>query len=137
MNLPTLALSTTLLFTPYQYAQADARHDTIKEIQCLGEAIYSESRGESKKGQFAIGYAVINRSKRSSRSICKIKGVTRKIIPTKDKLHFKDIAISVLRSNKHNPIANADSWNTSKKPAHRGKITAIISHHVFYVMNDL
>ena len=137
MNLPTLLISTALLFTPYQYAQAEARHDTIKEIQCLSAVIYAEARGESKKGQLAIGYASINRAKRSSRSICKIKGVTRKTIPEKDKVRFKDITITALRSNKHNPIANADSWNTSKKPAHRGKVTAIISHHVFYVMNNL
>ena len=137
MNLPVIALSVTLLLTSIHSTHAGAHYSTLKEIQCLSMVIYSESRGESKKGQLAIAYASINRAKRSSRSTCKIKGVTRKSIPAKDKLYFKDIAITALRSNKHNPIANADSWNTSKKPAHRGKVTAIISHHVFYVMNDL
>ena len=136
MNLPTLALSATLILIPAHSAYAERHHATNKEIQCLSSIIYSEARGEPEIGKLAVAHASINRAKRSERSTCKIKGVTRKHIPLKLQPYFKTLAVKSF-SSKHKLIGKADSWNTSKKPAHRGKVTAIISHHVFYVMNNL
>jgi spore germination cell wall hydrolase CwlJ-like protein len=136
MNLPVIALSATLLLSSIHSAHAGAHHSTLKEIQCLSAIMYSEARGEPELGKLAIAHASINRAKRSARSTCKIHGVTRRSIPTVDKPYFKTLAAKALFS-KRNPIGKADSWNTSRKPAHKGKVTAIIGAHVFYVMNDL
>jgi hypothetical protein len=135
MNLPTLVLSTTLIFTPYQYAQAEARHDTIKEIQCLSSVIFAEARGEPKTGQLAVAHASINRSKRSDRSICKIKGVTRKPPTLKLQPYFKQIAKTAMST--HSNVGKADSWNTGKKPHSRGDKVKVIARHVYYVMSSL
>jgi hypothetical protein len=136
MNLPVLALSATLILTPIHSAHAGAHYSTLKEIKCLSMIIYSEASGEPELGKLAIAYASINRAKRSERSTCKIKGVTRRSPPTALQPYFKTLAAKALFS-KHKVIGLADSWNTSRKPAHKGKVTAIISHHVFYVMNHL
>jgi hypothetical protein len=136
MNLPVIALSATLLLSSIQSAYAGAHYSTLKEIQCLSAIMYSEASGEPELGKLAIAYASINRAKRSSRSTCKIKGVTRRHPPTALQPYFKTLAAKALFS-KHKVIGLADSWNTSRKPAHRGKVTAIISHHVFYVMSSL
>ena len=43
---------------------ATARSTTSdKELKCLAQAIYFEARGESKKGQLAVGRVVLNRVK--------------------------------------------------------------------------
>jgi hypothetical protein len=135
MNLPTLVLSTTLLFIPYQSAQAEARHNTIKELQCLSAIIYSEARGEPEIGMVAVAHASINRSKRSDRSICKIKGVTRKTPTLKLQQYFKQIAKTAMST--HSTIGKADSWNTGKKPHSRGDKVKVIARHVYYVMSSL
>ena len=136
MNLPVLALSVSLILTSTHSAHAGAHYNTKKEIKCLSAIIYSEARGEPELGKLAVAHASINRAKRSERSTCKIRGVTRKPIPVDLQPYFKTLAAKALFS-KRKPIGLADSWNTSRKPAHRGKVTAIISHHVFYVMNAL
>jgi hypothetical protein len=133
MNLPILAI---LILSSSHSAHAGGHYNTKKEIRCLSAVIYSEARGEPELGKLAIAYASINRAKRSSRSICKIKGVTRRSPPTVLKPYFKILATKALRT-KHSPIGLADSWNQGKKPTYKGKVTAIISHHVFYVMTDL
>ena len=137
MNLPAIALSATLLFAPYQYAQAqaEARHNTINELQCLSAIIYSEARGEPETGQLAVAHASINRSKRLASSICKIKGVTRKPPTLKFQLYFKQIAKTAMST--HSTVGKADSWNTGKKPHSRGDKVKVIQSHVFYIMSSL
>ena len=107
MNLPIIVL---LILSSSYSAHAGAHYNTKKEIRCLSAIMYSEARGESKKGQLAIAYASINRAKRSSRSICKIHGVTRRSPPTALKPYFKTLAAKALRT-KYKPIGLADSWN--------------------------
>ena len=136
MNLPVIALSATLLLSSIHSTHAGAHYSTLKEIQCLSMVIYSEARGESKKGQLAIAHASINRAKRSSRSTCKIKGVTRRSPPTALQPYFKTLAAKALFS-KHKVIGLADSWNTGTRPHSRGKKVKVIARHVFYVMASL
>ncbi len=136
MNLPTIALSATLILSSIHSAHAGAHYSTLKEIKCLSMIIYSEASGEPELGKLAIAYASINRAKRSERSTCKIKGVTRRSPPTALQPYFKTLAAKALFS-KRNPIAKADSWNTGKKPHSRGKKVKVIAKHVFYVMSSL
>jgi spore germination cell wall hydrolase CwlJ-like protein len=136
MNLPTLALSATLILIPTHSAYAERHHASNKEIQCLSSIIYAEARGEPEIGKLAVAHASINRAKRSERSTCKIKGVTRKSVPLKLQPYFKTLAAKSL-SSKHKLIGVADSWNTGKKPHSRGKKVKVIGQHVFYVMSSL
>lgn len=136
MHLPTLALSAVLILSPTHSAHADRHYNTKQEIQCLSSIIYAEARGEPEIGKLAVAHASINRAKRSDRSTCKIKGVTRKHIPLKLQPYFKTLAAKSL-SSKHKLIGVADSWNTGKKPHSRGKKVKVIGEHVFYIMSSL
>jgi spore germination cell wall hydrolase CwlJ-like protein len=136
MNLPVLALSATLILTPIQSAHAGAHYSTLKEIKCLSAIMYSEARGEPELGKLAIAHASINRAKRSERSTCKIRGVTRQRPPTALQPYFKTLAAKALFS-KHKPIGLADSWNTGFRPHSRGKKVKVIGAHIFYVVSSL
>jgi hypothetical protein len=136
MNLPVIALSATLILTSIHSAHAGAHYNVKKEIQCLSAIIYSEASGEPELGKLAVAHASINRAKRSSRSTCKIKGVTRRSPPTALQPYFKTLAAKALFS-KHKVIGLADSWNTGKTPHSRGKKIKVIARHVFYVMASL
>ncbi len=136
MNLPTIALSATLILSSIQSAQAGAHYSVKKEIQCLSAIIFSEASGEPELGKLAVAHASINRAKRSSRSTCKIKGVTRRQPPTALQPYFKTLAAKALFS-KHKVIGLADSWNTGSRPHSKGKKVKIIGAHIFYTMLDL
>ena len=136
MNLPVIALFATLILTSIHSAHAGGHYSTLKEIQCLSAIMYSEASGEPELGKLAIAHASINRAKRSSRSTCKIKGVTRRSPPTALQPYFKTLAAKALFS-KHNPIAKADSWNTGSRPHSQGKKVKVIGAHVFYIMSSL
>lgn len=110
-------------------------HATSDKTQCLARIIYSEARGESKEGQLAIGYASINRAKRSNKHLCKIQGVTAHEPSEKLKPFFYQLAR--LSLNSHSTIGTADSWNVSKIPHDRGKKVKKIGAHVFYIMSKL
>ena len=136
MNLPVIALSAALLLSSIHSAHAGAHYTIKKEIQCLSAIMYSEASGEPELGKLAIAHASINRAKRSSRSTCKIKGVTRRSPPTALQPYFKTLAAKALFS-KHKPIGLADSWNTGFRPHSRGKKVKVIGAHIFYVMSSL
>ena len=136
MNLPVLALSVSLILTSTHSAHAGAHYNTKKEIKCLSAIIYSEARGEPELGKLAVAHASINRAKRSERSTCKIRGVTRKPIPVDLQPYYKTLAAKALFS-KRKPIGLADSWNTGFRPHSRGKKIKVIAKHVFYVMSSL
>ena len=136
MNLPVIALSATLILTPIHSAHAGAHYSTLKEIKCLSAIMYSEARGEPELGKLAIAHASINRAKRSERSTCKIRGVTRQRPPTALQPYFKTLAAKALFS-KHKPIGLADSWNTGFRPHSRGKKVKVIGAHIFYVVSSL
>jgi spore germination cell wall hydrolase CwlJ-like protein len=55
-------------------AQAEAKADASREIECLALTIYHEARGEPGPGQIAVGHVVMNRvaDRRFPRSVCKV-----------------------------------------------------------------
>jgi len=121
-------LLTLLLAT--SSAQAD-------EAKCLSKILYSEGRGESIEGIVALSESTIARAKRSGKSICKVKGVTRKQPPVRLAHYWITLAKTVL-NDKQAPITKgADSWNTGTKPHSKGKVQRVIGGHVFYVMAEL
>lgn len=49
-------------------------HAASSEVQCLAKVIHHEARGESKRGQEAVAYVVLNRtkSKHFPQTVCKV-----------------------------------------------------------------
>ena len=111
-------------------AQAD-------EATCLSRILYSEGRGESILGVIALAESTIARAKRTHKTICKVKGVTRKNPPKRLAHYWVTLAKTVLADNGKPITKGADSWNTGKKPAYKGDITRHIGRHTFYTMADL
>ena len=106
------------------------------ESECLAAIMHSEASGESLEGLIAVAQASINRSKATRRSVCNIKGVTRKKLPPKIALHYTALAQSALNGGE-SIVGSADSWERSKQPKYAGKITRYIGKHTFYVMKGL
>lgn len=108
-------------------AQAD-------EATCLSRILYAEAESESISGVVAIAEATRARAKKTSKSICKVKGVARKQPPKRLAHYWVTLAKSVL-SDKQAPITKgADSWNTGKRTAFKGDIKRHIGKHTFYTM---
>lgn len=103
------------------------------EATCLSKILYAEAESESIEGVIAVGEASIARSKKTHKSICKVKGVARKNPPKRLAHYWVTLAKSVL-NDKQAPITKgADSWERGK-PSFKGEITRKIGAHTFYVM---
>ena len=103
------------------------------ENQCMTEIMYSEAQGEPLAGLIAVGEASLNRAANQKKSVCKISGVTRKVVPSKLKPHYTALANGII-GNKDRTIGIADSWDKAKRPRYKGKIIARIGRHTFYKM---
>jgi hypothetical protein len=59
---------------PVVLEQPSGTFETIKEIECLAQNIYFESRSESRQGQLAVGHVVMNRvaDKHYPNSVCEV-----------------------------------------------------------------
>jgi len=123
-----LLLLTTMMFPLQSKASCN-------EAIELSRILYSEAQGESISGVIAIGEAVKSRSKRTNKSICTINGVTRKNPPERLKHYWHGMAKMILDDKRTSTVLGADSWNKGSKNGMPGKITRVIQHHVFYVMN--
>ena len=106
------------------------------ESECLASIMNSEASGESLEGLIAVAQASINRSRATKRSICSIRGVTRKKPPQNIAQHYNALAQSILDGGA-SIVGRADSWERSRRPKYAGKITRFIGHHTFYVMKGL
>jgi len=106
------------------------------EKECLASIMASEASGESLEGLVAIAQASINRAKITKRTVCSIKGVTRKSPPADLAVYYYDIAAVALAGGK-SIVGAADSWERSKVPKYAGKITRRIQNHTFYVSKRL
>jgi len=67
-------------------AYADKAKDDVKQIKCLAQNIYFESRGESMEGQFAVAAVTMNRvkSKKYPNSVCEVVWQRRQFSWTHD-----------------------------------------------------
>lgn len=135
----TKLLLTALLFT----TPANA---TPPEIDCLARVMYHEASGEGERGQKAVGYVVINRSKSGHfpNNICKV--VTqpkqfsnfslRRSIPAQTLNNYKTLASQLISSYSRisDPTRGALFFHsTAVRPAWRGlRYTITIGRHIFY-----
>jgi hypothetical protein len=106
------------------------------EAECLASIMRSEASGESLEGVIAVAQASINRSRATKRSICSIRGVTRKNPPANIAKHYVSLAQSILDGGK-SIVGKADSWERALKPRYAGKIVRHIGRHTFYVSKRL
>jgi len=107
--------------------------NTNNDIKCIAETIYSESRGESRLGQIAVGQTIITRSKQIfNKPVCKvIRGqYTSKKVPSDDKDEFYHLASDILNGNVRNPIGILDSFDSHLNKRHKKGIH--LGHHWFY-----
>jgi spore germination cell wall hydrolase CwlJ-like protein len=167
-NSAVVALLTTIIFyttmTLTNPAQANVQKAEVqisqpvkkaavnnKEIYCLAEAIYFESKSEPVRGQEAVGHVIINRTKHKQfpSTICSVvnqkhknrcqfsykcdgksdsptnKGIFSSILKVSEKLidGKKDITSGAVYF--HNMSVNP-SW------AKKSKLTVVIGNHKFY-----
>ena len=121
-----------------------------KELHCLTEAIYFESKNESLKGQKAVAHVIVNRTKNSKfpTTVCKVinekhnstcqfsyKCEGKKPLKNKEDLEVAaDVARSVLEGE--NDITQGALYfhNNTVKPAwaKASKLTMVIGNHRFY-----
>jgi len=106
------------------------------EPECLASIMHSEASGESLEGLIAVAQASINRSKVTKKSICLIRGVTRKKPPANIATHYAALAQSILDGGV-SIVGRADSWERALRPRYASKITRRIQHHTFYTMKGL
>lgn len=131
------------------------------EVACMAQAIYFEARGESEKGQIAVGYVILNRMEdsRFSSTACGVvhKAVVRNGRIVRNRCQFKwycdgkadvpknpeayaravELAKLVMLRFAPNPIGKALFFHgrsaRSRPPARRRYVdTHRIGHHFFY-----
>ena len=106
------------------------------ESKCLAEIMFSEASGESLEGLIAVAQASLNRSKGTNRSICVLRGGTRRVLPSNIAKHYISLAASIMDGGV-SIVGKADSWERAKKPRYAGRITRRIGEHTFYVSRRL
>lgn len=121
---------TALLLAPTQ-AHAD-------NLDCLTRLIHKESRGEPLEYLAVTARSAVNRA--SDGNICKLisKGVAKASSHVPDAVKPYFVAIAKTAMTEKSDIANgANSWNTGRKPAFRGKIKRASHSSVYYQMDTL
>ena len=106
------------------------------EKECMAAIMHSEASGESLPGIIAVGQASLNRSKVTKRSVCTIKGVTRRSPPPIMAKYYLNLAAAILDGGE-SVVGSADSWERAKKPRYAGRINRRIGHHTFYTSKRL
>ena len=106
------------------------------ELECLASIMHSEANGESLLGIIAVAQSSINRSKITKRSICTIRGVTRRSPPDNVAKHYVSLARSILAGG-ISIVGTADSWDRALKPKYAGRINRRIGRHTFYTSKRL
>lgn len=115
-----------------------------KELSCLSEMVYFESRGEPKLGMIATAHVALNRSKsnRFPNSVCKvisqkgqysyrISGVPE-ISDIGEFLIAKQVAFCALVGHCKDPTNGALFFHNISVEVQKKRIKAIIGNHIFY-----
>lgn len=105
------------------------------EKSCLAATMYAESRNKSIEHNVVIGQTAIQKAKRESTTLCRLKGVKKLTPDSKVKPYYVQLAHQLLKEKKTHLSKGADHWNQGFKPALPGKITRQIDNHVFYVLD--
>jgi len=132
-----------------------------RQVACMADAIYYESRGEPEKGQEGVGYVVLNRvhskkwpdtvcsvvyqctrvSRHSKRKVCQFGWASERhhVTDAKAYAHALDLARLVMLGFAPNPIGHCTYFHSTAERTPRGVKYALrkrIDHHVFYAYQD-
>jgi spore germination cell wall hydrolase CwlJ-like protein len=140
-----LILASVLLFLT---SHTEAKGIDSRQIKCLTDNAYFESRGEPQKGQVAVIYTTLNRaaSGKFPSDICSVvyqrnqfSWTSNKNRPIKEKELYQEIKETVheVIQGKHEDVTNGATYfhaSSIKKPKDFGNVrcTARIGGHVFY-----
>ena len=115
-----------------------SRHSDIildrKQISCVAETIYSESRGEPLAGKAAVGITIMNRSLRIlHQPPCNVvkQQYTQKRIPAEELQEFHTLAKNIMLGQYRNFIGDRDSFDSFVDKKHK-KGSVKIGNHFFY-----
>lgn len=106
------------------------------EKSCLAATMYAESRSESIEHNVVIGQAAIQKAKKESTTLCRLKGVKKLTPDSKVKPYYEQLASKLIKEKSTHLSKGADHWNQGVKPALPGKVTRQINNHVFYVLDS-
>lgn len=105
-----------------------------KQISCVAETIYSESRGEPLAGKAAVGITIMNRSLRIlHQPPCNVvkQQYTQKRIPAEELQEFHTLAKNIMLGQYRNFIGDRDSFDSFVDKKHK-KGSVKIGNHFFY-----
>lgn len=140
--------SSTNANTDYAYNHQPINVTQKAEIECLAKNIYHESRGESLKGQMAVAWVTLNRTRHPSfpNTVCKVVNQPHQFSWVKMKMKIKDwnayakaveLAKSMMISYNNEMVPSAIKhvsealYFDSRGP--KAKKYARIGNHNFYV----
>lgn len=115
------------------------------EAACLATVMHHEARGEGQRGQTAVAYVVLNRTRDRNypKSICSVvyqrgqfSDIHRASLPANTRNYFLTLANTLISSYSitRDPTRGAIAFhNTSVRPAWRGLVRTItLGNHIFY-----
>jgi len=149
-RVPLPNINDNIVQKPKQEVPEDKSVVNPKELNCMAEAVYYESKNESIKGQKAVGHVILNRTKdpKFPKTICKVVNQKNDSTcqfsykcegkgPPKNKEDFavaKEIAADVLEGERDITHGALYFHNLTVKPlwAKASKLTMVIGNHKFY-----
>lgn len=137
-------LSTTMLYAnKYDGVKYEGMKYDPKQVKCLVDNTYYESRGEPKKGQIAVVHTVLNRVKdgrfqSNPCAVVKAKGQFEwvgKAKPVKEHDTYqetKELVLEVLSGKHRDPTQGSLYFNSHHKQPKGTRCTIRIGNHSFY-----
>lgn len=106
------------------------------QVQCIGQAIYHEARGESVVGQRAVGHVIMNRSRARNLPPCIIITQPRQFsfrVQARYSGSLWNHCLRIARNLGSDPTFGAQYFhNNQVNPGWRRRVTVRIGNHVFY-----
>lgn len=114
----------------------------LEEIKCLAANIHFEARGESKRGQIAVGHVTLNRVKNKNfpKTICNVvkqpgqfswyRNIDISKVKIEDNIY--DIALGVLLGKYKDPTAGSLYFHNNTVDAFNRREKTRIGAHIFY-----
>ena len=138
-----VAISGAILSTTVLHANSDGVKYDPKQVKCLVDNTYYESRGEPKKGQIAVVHTVLNRVKDgrfqdNPCAVVKAKGQFEwigKAKPVKEHDTYqetKELVLEVLSGKHRDPTQGSLYFNSHHKQPKGTRCTIRIGNHSFY-----
>ena len=112
---------------------ASCQSKAASDLQCLADVIHAEARGESKQGQAAVGYTLLNRAAMDRKhGLCWHSRHGFKRLHAYPDTESYSTAALVMAGLLPNPIGNRTHFDSTRKPAAYAKHVKTIGRQHFY-----